>query len=166
MEKNLTNEEIEKVFHLYHKAEVKWRKHTYPCFHVFNGLLENLIQECRLILAPLPIITDEHAIEVAKIAAGRPKHYTIDDADITRNGSTVEVVFLDKPDECINIGFNGDVLVYIHEKGGNRLIEKRPSSQSEYIDKIRELGYALPYKGIDLFEAGLAIDATTVKQKL
>ncbi len=25
-------------------------------------------------------------------------------------------------------------------------------------DRLRELGYSLPYKGIDLFEAGIAIE--------
>ena len=65
--------ELKDVLHLYYSAqdyytvktpngvEVLWNGHKYPVFHCFNGLLEGLISECKLILRPLSDMTeDEH----------------------------------------------------------------------------------------------------------
>jgi len=43
---------------------------------------------------------------------------------------------------------------------GNETLFDNCEAIVEMIDKLRELGYALPYKGKSLFELGIAIDRT------
>lgn len=61
---------IEDYLHLYFNSDVKWREHTYPCFHCFKGLLEGLQSEVKLILRPLSSMTEEYFVSIFKIAIG------------------------------------------------------------------------------------------------
>ncbi len=168
MEQKLSNQERAKIIAMYYPlspvSKIPYPSTTYSniaaiemCFMKQEGY-EDIV----LPLKKLEAITDEHAIEVAKIAARRPEHYSLKDADITRHENSIDIIFLDELDNVINISFpNGDVLFYEHDKNGNRAIHQRTNGQAKYIDLIRELSYALPYKGIDLFKAGIAIDKTS-----
>lgn len=179
----LSNEEKAKIFALYLGCEVIGqydgeRKGYLTGIHgedqaeiqffeqdginVFEQPEYNQYDECKLRLIPLKEITCEDAVEIAKIAAQRPDDYTADNADVRLLRNAIQVVFTDKIDEIINITFDGDVLVYIHPIDGREKIERRPKGQAQYIDKFRELGYALPYKNKDLFELGIAINKTTI----
>jgi len=88
-------------------------------------------------------IKDEHAIEIAKIAARRPDHFSIEDADITRYKNSIDIVFVDKIDEVINIAFNGDVLLYRQVDINHKVIEERVYNQVKIVDTYRKLGYDL-----------------------
>jgi len=88
-------------------------------------------------------IKDADAVEIAKIAARRPDHFSIEDADITRHEKSIDVVFIDKFDEVINIAFNGDVLLYRQVDINHKVIEERVNDQVKIVDTYRKLGYKL-----------------------
>jgi len=88
-------------------------------------------------------LQDNEAVEIAKIAARRPSHFSIEDADITRYENSVDIVFIDKIDEVINIAFNGDVLLYRQVDANHKIIEERVNNQVKIVDTYRKLGYNL-----------------------
>lgn len=116
----------------------------------------------KLKLSPLSKITNEHAIEVAKIWKLDYKWL------IDRCGN---FLMLECEDYIMWFDFISDCFDFEEKYQGEENIEahgcvKETTSCEdivEIIDRIRELGYALPYKGQSLFELGIAIDKTTLK---
>lgn len=170
----LTNEEIAKVFAIYlndtakvntkdgimHLVAVDIFNQTVDVCESYDSVDPNYenLQDVKLLLKPLSSISDEDAVEVGKLAARRPDHYTKEDADITRHKNSIDVVFTDKIDEVINISFDGDILLYSWISATKKVIEERVNCQVHIVDYLREKGYALPYKGQSLFELGIAIE--------
>lgn len=164
MDNQLTKEERRSVFHLYHKQEVVWRGHTYPGFHYFKGLLEDLQDETQLVLTPLDKITDEHAIEVAKLVMGNgiepwivvryEKHIYY--LDVVRGNFTVNIYWLGKE---IKSFYDGQI----------------PVGQDTYLawQYLQSVGYAVPIyfgsghwaNGKTAFELDIAIDSTQLNDK-
>lgn len=176
MEQKLTNEEIVKVFsmHLGTKVQIEDARGTlYDTLNYINNFgdccgseYEWTVKQSFLLLSPLDTIADEHAVELAKLAANRPDHYTIEDADITRHQNTLDVVFLDKTHEYINITFTGDILVFRWENA-HREIERRPANQAMCVQYWQSLGYSGPLyfspshwaNGMDAIQLGIAISS-------
>lgn len=145
MEQKLSNEEIAKVFAMYlgcdfcmlpkHKAGM--RIDTIQSIGISKvygiwGTSEDYYEfsEVKLLLTPLEDISDEHAIEVAKM------FYENDEFHTTEAGRKIAKTLNDK-----NSGLGTFVAINL----------------IKVIDQLREWGYMLPYKGINLFEAGIAI---------
>lgn len=165
---NLTNAEIARIFGMYLGHEVYDSKYRYT--HTLEGVSKNVITKaCRvfiednwhrvdtfkLLLTHLSKITDEHAIEIANIAyEGCVVKKVVRDYKI--NCVTLECMYYDI-DICTTGMF--DVVAVKHVDGNKCTVD----SIIDIIDRLRELGYALPYKGKSLFELGIAIDATTLK---
>lgn len=131
----LTNEQKAKIFAMYWGQRVlKFSKTAPATQYVDEYMFARIDKECVLALTPLSAISDEHAIEVAKM-----NRYTASDDSAI----------------CAKVG--RDIL--------KRCFVENPVMCLPYecADKLRQWGYALPYNGIDLFEAGIAIDKTTLK---
>jgi hypothetical protein len=165
----LSKEEVSRVFAMYLGCDCEATdgndKDVYKVDSDIIGLHQQWSGGVRLRLRTIDQITDAEAIEVAKIVARRPPHYTVDDADITRLASAIEVVFTDKLNEVINIANNCDCLLYIHPPSGKRYIELRPYGQTQYAQYLISIGIAVPlWFGIDhplngrnAIEVGIAI---------
>ncbi len=115
------------------------------------------ISECKLILSPLSSISDEDALEIAEIITS-PGYYIAQYEVFDRTDKFIQVMCQNKQGEeyggSVFIYFNGDIDWDYHNKDkcdghGMRLLQS--------YDYLREHGYALPYKGRDLFELGIAI---------
>jgi hypothetical protein len=76
----LTNEEISRVFAMYYRQRIS-TYNGYGLDIVADNLNEAVNRKWKLLLTPLSEITDEHAIEVAKIHKHDviKKHYSDDD---------------------------------------------------------------------------------------
>ncbi len=74
-------------------------------------------------------ISDEHLIEIAKLATNRMlPHYGIDDFDITRLENSVDVRFIDDLHTIVNVEDNKDILVYDYSTDEPK-IERRVQNQ-------------------------------------
>lgn len=123
-------------------------------------------KECQLILTPLSDITDEDVIEVAKIIMRRHnRHY--------KDGEVVYKVETEKLNGCPTVGIyvqgrtKGSYSIRI-EPDAVCLMKHKDSllssgqcfhvpNQYEAADFLRSRSYHLPYKNIDLYEAGIAV---------
>lgn len=153
----LTKPEITKVFAMYLHSKIILDNGDEVTLNVYNlNYYRDFLDSCKLILTPLSEISDEHAIEVAKC------FYPL---SFKGNCNTGWIVQRDKiyPNEILNINhkcnafsFNVDLVdgnVTLYRDG-----EYDPGgSNVAAVDKIREFWYMLPYKGVDLFKAGIAI---------
>lgn len=96
----------------------------------------------KLILKPLSAISDEDAVEVANIFGNRISE------DVER-------------EDCFDfIGFQY-YLVELFEVGSD-MMDITLDKAIKAIDFLRKQGYMIPFRGVDLFKAGIAIDATTI----
>ena len=136
MKTNLTNEQIANIFALYYRAFIiiaDYGKYRMLGIYDTDILIKNgtkhPVSSCKLELIPLKSITDEHAIEVAKM-----NKYTAD----------VDIAFY------AMVG--RDILNQVFAKNSLMCLPY------ECADKLRQWGYCLPYDGIDLFEVGIAIE--------
>jgi hypothetical protein len=93
--------------------------------------------DIKLRLLPLEYITNEDAAEVAKAAGLIQQSFGL--RYMIAFGKNMAHYFKNN----IHNGYRIEPLDYVN-----------------IADKFRELGYAVPYQGIDLFEAGVAIDKT------
>lgn len=118
----------------------------------------------KLQLTPLSKITDEHAIEVARI--WKPdyewKVMSRDQFDCLLMVECSDyIMWFDFMDSSFDFEekYTGEENIEAH-----RCEKERTYCESivEIIDRLRELGYALPYKGQSLFDLGIAIDKTTL----
>lgn len=152
---------INDYLHLYLGCEVMWENEegTAGGTEILDG---HLIESAKRIsgtihkplLRPLSSMTEEEAIECAKILNNRPPHYGINEADVTRYQKSIDVVFTDNLDTVINIANNGDALVFRNEMNGKRSIEARPANQGKYFHYILSKHFDL----FGLIESGLAIN--------
>lgn len=168
MEQKLSNEEIARAIGMYIHSGVYYRDYTYcktqqdiekENKHDLNylrvltpvtltttyvgSIATRDVSKIKPILTPLSAITDEHAVEVAKMVS-----------------KATNIDWLNSPIDDIKTlitaicGFNkvgyqyDDEYLYVLHSGVVISI----------IDQLREWRYMLPYMGIDLFEAGIAID--------
>lgn len=170
---NLTNEERARIFGMYigNKCLIKIEQGSYSTvLQVTGDMINNYLSykdgdrvDFVLLLTPLSKITDEHAIEVAKI--WHPNYYW----KVIKKSKGILLVECDDYImwiDCVNASF------YFEEKyiGFENIDAHRGEKETTYceniveiIDYLRELGYSLPYKGKCLFELGIAIDKDTLK---
>lgn len=102
----------------------------------------------KLRLTPLSKITDEHAIELANLF------------------ENAKWEFLHREPYNLVLSTNNFILIVTEDY---LLFKDKESGELlpnmaiiEAFDRLRELGYDLPYKGQSLFELGIAIDKTTL----
>ena len=189
---NLT-ELKKKVFPLYMGANCKYHKHGVTPDELFgvlvglnavdevlylcdteNGIIDEVLPDnCTLILKPLSAISDEDAVEVAKILCGSQYidiemqdfgvHPTITVGhEILRIRYTAYEVAKFEGDKAlsftVHISSWGTMNTYITKEGRNMELGNCTRSLPVY-DYLRSKHYALPYAGNDLFTAGIAIPA-------
>lgn len=193
MEQKLTNEEIAKVFAMYIGCDmdnngmklrltgVNMPTNTYKCLAMCYDLQRN-IENCKLLITPLSAITDEHAVEVAKIICDR-QYIDIENLSTSwertiKNDSNIFRICFDayqitrfphdKPRKhIIHITTWGTVNHYIENELGN-------CTKAHYVFQyLISKGYAVPlFFGIDhwangktAIELGIAIDNTKNVEK-
>lgn len=164
MEKRLKNYEIWKIFAMYMPCDVmdlfNDRVGKFVGLDYNNNPVQVLhktvwhfnYDEVKLLLISLSKITDEHAIEVAKICKPNvvwniTKKEPFNRIVLESNSYRLSIWFVDY--YCIEFEYCDTPSHF--------------SSISDVIDRLREIGYALPYKGQSLFDLGIAIDKTTLK---
>jgi hypothetical protein len=149
----LTNEEKAKVFGLYIGCSYRYYNKT----AVIDGLVISDIEDNdhagnpQLILTDLSDITDEDAIEVARILdtwlVEEMEHELVRE----KMGTIGEMITIrGASDHSRYVKFYmpmGHIFCSENENTGN----------PEAIDFLRSRSYHLPYKGINLYEAGIAI---------
>ncbi len=146
----ITNETRAKIFALYLVCDICYENSTTDDIIVdkLNGvmfdyciegeitvslpMLDAPIQDCQLILTPLSEITDEDAIEVAKM----------------------NNLLYRKAISGRNEGIDKQAIAF-----GKRMAREADFATGDF---LRSRGYMLPYMNIDLFEAGIAIKKETV----
>lgn len=155
---SLTNKERERIFAMYYGAEML-SSFKEP-FKVNGDIIQDISSVwpmhnvAKILLIPLSKITDEHAIEVANLW-NKGYGWEIN----TRVQFYLELVNKTTY-QIIRIWFTGSIDFQLIV--GNETLFDNCEAIVEMIDKLRELGYALPYKGKSLFELGIAIDKTLV----
>ena len=126
----------------YKNGGVTWDENG--TFLFFDGFEHHLFDEnCKLILRPISSITDEEAIECAKIAA--LKHYD----KVLRFKDRIEVGNIQIAEWVVYIGLEQ---IGIWGEGGCALID-----DIKAYDYLRSRNFCLPFQGIDPIEAGWAI---------
>jgi len=117
----------------------------------------------KLLLTPLSEITDEHAIEVAKMATHLHENNAWELIKIVREKEMVKVYFKDLWNKHDAYDYFVKVAPYPLQ-GVFKSYKGEILEQNHYqfplgaYDKLRDLGYALPYKNKDLFELNIAIN--------
>lgn len=121
-------------------AQVIWRGIEVPAYNVINA---NEIINCRLILTPLSAISDEDAVEVAKMALLSARYCW------ERWGSNSSLLSVGK-----------EIANDLFEDYGDPVLVA-PKYLSNIIDYLRSRNYDLGYMGIrSLIDAGIAISST------
>jgi hypothetical protein len=155
MYNKLTREEVARVFAMYAYSETKYQANDLITLDLITGAIVDIVKygHGKLLLTPLDKITDEDAIDVAKIA-GYDNDYEIrrvkngNEIWITKiAGAFRESICLDEM-KITNHGYDD---AYGHDR------EYPLPNVIEVIDYLRSKGYALPYKGQSLFGLSLAI---------
>jgi hypothetical protein len=153
MEQQLSNKEIARVFAMYLGCEIVYQQNHSLVFKVSGIVIENIIDENLetpdrlLLLTPLSKITDEHAIEVAKM------YYSTEVNCTAKDGRHIINKYFIK-------GINSSFITYVE--------------CFFFFQYLIQQGYAVPlYFGInhpcngkDAIELGIAIDKTAVKTGL
>jgi len=141
MSQKLSNSEIEKVFSMYWGCPTTFISHERDGEQIKVGryFFSDEISDfhrfnSKIELKSLAEISDEHAIEVAKAAGLLMQPFG-------------EKGMIDFGRNMANYFQNNILCGYTIE----------PLDYVNMVDKFRELGYALPYNGFDLFELGIAI---------
>jgi len=163
----LTKEQIARVFALYMGCHVKFTTNKGHTHIAAIGALASdavqsadyidwyLLEQCQLILTPLSSLTDEHAVEVAKWCDNGFR--AAKDVAIKRSKETIYLTTGQCDDvSCIRIYRNFFKVERIHED--NECNNITNTTCNRIIDLLRSYNYALPYMGIDLYEAGIAIE--------
>lgn len=110
----------------------------------------------KLLLTPLASISDDDAIEVAKIANVLPnnwfeyKKYSVDKVEHPNEGTEVRVLGY-----SVRITNDGQIYFYDYSRPTTAIAIH---GIIDVLDYLRSKSYALPYKGQSLFELGIAID--------
>lgn len=163
--KDLTNDQVAKIYSSYYGCMV-YDEGDYAFDKVIGEVIQRVSvgERFPLLLTPYSKITDYHAIELALIfrpdyqwkIKERHKYYLLmscadydmwlwfDDED----SNNTEVVTCDEK-------YTGEENIEAH---GCEAESCDVNGIVDIIDRIREFGYALPYKGQSLFELDIAID--------
>ena len=108
--------------------------------------------DIKLILRPLSSITDDEAIECAKIALD-DSLVSIDNSNIGRSNGATWVVTKSKERFFIFNDFKDDCMFSADTEEGDDIRFRA----FEVADYLRSLNFCLPFQGIDPIEAGWAI---------
>lgn len=167
----LTAEDKARVFGLYWGCECIVYSHEEGAKNdirvVSERLLSYPLHDCQLILRPLSKISDEDAVEVAKIILSKGSEWQ--PIEIVRWDWCTKIIVKIEPgimdaettiEMYISIVNEGDIeWTWDYKKGNSTgMSQQHCPNVSHAYDFLRSRGYALPYKGIDLFEAGIAIE--------
>ncbi len=162
MEQKLTAQ----ILFAYSGAEVMWRSNKYPVRDWICGYA-SLIPESNLILHRLEDLTDEDAIEGAKMGIGDMCRELV---SIKRSGK-ISITFeygISQTTFILCPPAKGDeygreyFYMYNQSKDGIHVISV--FAASKIIDYLRSKGYDLGYGDIkSLIEAGIAVDAKILK---
>lgn len=164
----LTNEERARVFAMYYSNNVRFLSGGAETVVRMDGnvLIDMDIDRFgsgghyKLLLTPLSKITDEHAIEVAKVISASDFKWGISRVDNMINITNKFFRLYMDTDKC-ELMLHGRVQFSEFEYSEYKY--PKAFDFIYIIDHLRSLGYALPYKGQSLFELGIAIDKTTLK---
>lgn len=99
------------------------------------------VDKCQLLLTPLSAISDEHAVDVARICFGEhfPEKLKYEDGQFAiRYGKRIA--------------------------GGLSTTMRKGLEWVHIIDYLRSKSYHVPYMGIDLFETNIALDVTKINE--
>lgn len=165
MEKKIESGVLAKIFGLYIGCEIKCTGGHFIANSNSkneNGeliLSPSILADCyektfnysdfKLLLTPLSEITDEDAIEVGKMCRIRSN----DEKELAYTGIMIPLFHLD------NYTWDNNHL-YDNARTRSLIADLRPRYMLKVIDFLRFNRYALPYMGIDLFDAGIAIPKT------
>jgi len=149
----LTKEQTARVFALYMPCMVQYAERGTTGTYALQGvsISEEMglfewdddsdwwnLSDAKLMLKPLSSLTDEHAVEVAKIIGLKKE---------SRNEVPIDAAWLEKERNQLMVAVEGFPTVPFDIDDIN----------FEAADKLREWGYAIPYLGQDLYAAGIAI---------
>lgn len=146
----LTTEDKARIFALYLGADCEVisvipEMKPYIALGVFAvttpiiSMFQDGVLDIKLLLKDLSDITEEDAIEIIKVDWNRieiPDNVKL--LEIKRSPTSIIYEFMGQKSQ-IHLSYN---------------------TLYPFADKLRELGYMLPYKGINLFDVGLAIKQT------
>lgn len=143
----------------YYKNEFGTYKSAVAGYHFNDHVRTN--ETCILLLKPLSSISDEDAIEIAKIVSIRwSKHFRENEITYSifkREGQTTTVTRHTKGHKNVWIRIEKDS-VYIKDeerKSGNSMFPGETYENTnpyECLDFLRSKGYALPYRGLSVEE--------------
>lgn len=163
----LSNQQRTHVLGLYIGGKVRYKNEFGTYETIIDGLFIGKYMATgiyfKIILTPLSEITDEDARELCKILGEYcPENAYLSkqkDNALKREWSRLSYMSYDwlekRQTEHIILNFSDDGL-----HGGKSIYY--PSTGQRQADFLRLRGYALPYMGIDLYEAGIAIKPTAV----
>jgi len=155
----ISNEVRDKIYGAHIGCEVKCKKlsgwtlsrHTTTLSLHFLANYSDRID--KLLLTPLSAISDEHAVEVAKLVnenAINREHCAIP-FQVVREDNRTDVWF---GFDCVHIYHNGSIL-------DNKTTGWVNMDVSDF---LRSKSYHVPYMGIDLFETNIALDVTKINE--
>ncbi|MFT3679452.1 MAG: hypothetical protein QM791_04215 [Ferruginibacter sp.] len=117
------------------------------------------VDKCKLLLRRLESISDEDIIEVAGICSFGTDGMMVQRIDkVNEKYIMVCDKYNDNADEknSLRIYYEQFEIIFLDEEG--RVSDFDWYRMIEVTDLLRSKGYALPYRGIDLFESGIAIE--------
>lgn len=179
-----TNEFLSRMFAAYMGCEAKYSSddsiYTIGGVSISEGMAQfewsrnvdwwNITDETKLILSPLSAITDEHAIEVAKIVTkGYCRHFTegqitfgrVDETKrigVFRNGAVDNIVSI-LPDGILYYTPEHDIKSTMGDLSVSNRVYFVPNAISAY-DFLRSKSYDCGFQHIkSLIEAGLALNS-------
>ena len=179
---DLTNKDKVRIFGQYLTSEVEYvdhvledvictRKGYLTGLKQGNGFLELEIQMhdglhadeeatlcdpnyCKLVLIPMSELTEAHAIEVAKLMVNDGV-FPVNDYEPRISESVEDRIVVKISNKQLHIFFTGQLLATSNSAGEH---DRWHIYNTQHVaDYLRAEGYALPYMGIDLYEAGIAI---------
>lgn len=126
--------------------------------HLHHNVDPDLIQ---LILKPLSKISDEDAIEVAKIALPLPFHRHTKGWKVTRDFAITgwPYIKVHNPKNVYSFQIDCTCCWFSIYNMDQSCTQESDIHIVDIIDYLRSHSYALPHKGQDLFEAGIAIES-------
>jgi hypothetical protein len=152
----LSEEQLKRVFEVYGGATVLYKgerlRNEGSYYHFIRTTdidhkdEEHFIKECTLVLKSLTELTNEECIELAKLS-GNVVYPTAVQYEVYTNH------------------FGKKVVSWGDSNSHKYVIETLFPDQYYNIrqgDQLRQWGYMVPFEGIDLFEAGIAINAKSI----
>jgi len=164
----LTNEQKDKVFAMYAPCMVMYGEDG-PFMLEYSH--HEAIINAKLIIKPISEISDDDAVELLKIACWHPQikdeyEDIICDLHVERILRMQECVKIKYSLICFEgyflIGTLDNMMLHFEMQDENEENPEPIWQSYRMVDKIRDLGYMVPYMGIDIYEAGIAIKPTDI----